>query len=179
MQARPGESASEREARLQREMMRRERKREREREMRQETLGKKTKTMRDRDRDITEKIALGMHTSGKLSGEAMFDQRLFNQVLLTLYCGLLYISCMLRPLHVYLAAPQSTGIDAGFKDEEDDDNVYTKAFQREAAPVCEQYGVDVCESLSLYLLELLRCVVLVLVAQAYRPRAFDDSGAKL
>jgi SNW domain-containing protein 1 len=61
-------------------MMRRERKREREREMRQEILGKKTKTMRDRDRDITEKIALGMHTSGKLSGEAMFDQRLFNQV---------------------------------------------------------------------------------------------------
>ena len=80
LQARPGESGAEREARLQREQMRRERKREREREMRLEVLGKKTKTMRDRDRDITEKIALGMHTSNKLSGEAMFDQRLFNQV---------------------------------------------------------------------------------------------------
>lgn len=88
LQARPGESASEREARLQREMMRRERKREREREMRQEVLGKKTKTMRDRDRDISEKIALGMQASGKLSGEAMFDQRLFNQV------GLCFPGCL-------------------------------------------------------------------------------------
>jgi hypothetical protein len=65
----------------QREMMRRERKRERERDMRMEVLGKKTKTSRDRDRDVTERIALGMQPAGgKLSGDAMYDQRLFNQV---------------------------------------------------------------------------------------------------
>jgi SNW domain-containing protein 1 len=35
---------------------------------------------RDEGRDISEKIALGMHKgSGKLSGEAMYDSRLFNQ----------------------------------------------------------------------------------------------------
>jgi SNW domain-containing protein 1 len=35
---------------------------------------------RDEGRDISEKIALGMHTgTGKLSGEAMYDSRLFNQ----------------------------------------------------------------------------------------------------
>jgi hypothetical protein len=30
---------------------------------------------------------------------------------------------------------QSQGLDAGFKDEEDDDNVYTKSFHREAPGV--------------------------------------------
>lgn len=35
---------------------------------------------RDEGRDISEKIALGMHKgTGKLSGEAMYDSRLFNQ----------------------------------------------------------------------------------------------------
>jgi SNW domain-containing protein 1 len=35
---------------------------------------------RDGDRDISEKIALGQHRgSAKLSGDAMFDSRLFNQ----------------------------------------------------------------------------------------------------
>lgn len=114
-EARVGETAGEREARLQRDVMRKERKREREREMRMEILGKKTKTMRDRDRDVTEKIALGMHTTGKLTGEAQFDQRLFNQ---------------------------SKGIDAGFADEEDDDNVYTKAFRPEAAPTYRPRAFD-------------------------------------
>ena len=35
---------------------------------------------RDQGRDISEKIALGMHKgTGKLTGESMFDSRLFNQ----------------------------------------------------------------------------------------------------
>lgn len=78
----PKESREEREERLQREKIREERRRERERERRLEAkdvaMGKKSKITRDRDRDISEKVALGMATAGK-GGEAMFDQRLFNQ----------------------------------------------------------------------------------------------------
>ena len=91
---------ADRQAALQREQLRRERKRERDREMRlkvsflrncvdiaaklrvlAQAAGKKTKAMRDADRDISEKVALGMHVPGKvgLQGEAAFDQRLFNQ----------------------------------------------------------------------------------------------------
>lgn len=46
-----------------------------------QAAGRKTKSMRDADRDISEKVALGMHVPGKigLAGEAAFDQRLFNQ----------------------------------------------------------------------------------------------------
>lgn len=66
------------EARRQRDRLRRDRRRERERDLRLQKLGKKTKTMRDADRDISEKIALGMHTAGQGGGE-MFDARLFNQ----------------------------------------------------------------------------------------------------
>lgn len=41
---------------------------------------RKQKVDRDEGRDISEKIALGMHKgTGKLSGEAMYDSRLFNQ----------------------------------------------------------------------------------------------------
>jgi SNW domain-containing protein 1 len=48
--------------------------------MRLENLGKKSKTQRDGDRDVSEKIALGQMTGGgKLEGEAQFDSRLFNQ----------------------------------------------------------------------------------------------------
>jgi SNW domain-containing protein 1 len=39
---------------------------------------KRTKTERDQDRDISEKIALGQ-AQPTTKGEAMFDQRLFNQ----------------------------------------------------------------------------------------------------
>jgi len=85
------------EARRLRDRLRRERRKEREREMRLEKLGKKTKTMRDAERDISEKIALGMHTAGKGGGD-MFDARLFNQ---------------------------SQGLDSGFG-EEDSYNVYSK-----------------------------------------------------
>ncbi|CAI9100423.1 OLC1v1037427C1 [Oldenlandia corymbosa var. corymbosa] len=76
------ESKEEREERLQREKIREERRRERERERRLEAkdaaMGKKSKITRDRDRDISEKVALGMATTGKV-GEVQYDQRLFNQ----------------------------------------------------------------------------------------------------
>lgn len=41
---------------------------------------RKSKLERDAGRDISEKIALGMHKgTGQLTGEAQFDSRLFNQ----------------------------------------------------------------------------------------------------
>ncbi|KAL4297032.1 hypothetical protein GQ457_12G022850 [Hibiscus cannabinus] len=79
----PKESKEEREERLQREKIREERRRERERERRLEAkdaaMGKKSKITRDRDRDISEKVALGMASTGAGRGEVMYDQRLFNQ----------------------------------------------------------------------------------------------------
>ncbi|KAJ0724091.1 putative SKI-interacting protein, SKIP [Helianthus annuus] len=73
-----------REERIQREKIREERRRERERERRLEAkdaaMGKKSKITRDRDRDISEKVALGMASAGSgRGGEVMYDQRLFNQ----------------------------------------------------------------------------------------------------
>ncbi|XP_010254001.1 PREDICTED: SNW/SKI-interacting protein-like [Nelumbo nucifera] len=77
------ETKEEREERLQREKIREERRRERERERRLEAkdaaMGKKSKITRDRDRDISEKVALGMASTGAGRGEVMYDQRLFNQ----------------------------------------------------------------------------------------------------
>ena len=78
------ESREGREARIERDRIREERRRERERERRLEAkdaaMGKKSKITRDRDRDISEKIALGMaSTGGAKGGEVMYDQRLFNQ----------------------------------------------------------------------------------------------------
>ncbi|GMN42060.1 hypothetical protein TIFTF001_011283 [Ficus carica] len=79
----PRETREEREERLQREKIREERRRERERERRLEAkdaaMGKKSKITRDRDRDISEKVALGMASTGSGRGEVMYDQRLFNQ----------------------------------------------------------------------------------------------------
>jgi hypothetical protein len=43
-----------------------------------EAAGKKTKTTRDRERDVSEKIALGQMPRGA-AAEVMYDQRLFNQ----------------------------------------------------------------------------------------------------
>ncbi|KAG1342295.1 SNW/SKI-interacting protein A [Cocos nucifera] len=78
------ETREEREERLQRDKIREERRRERERERRLEAkeaaMGKKSKITRDRDRDISEKVALGMANVGAgRTGEVMYDQRLFNQ----------------------------------------------------------------------------------------------------
>ncbi|XP_068634613.1 SNW/SKI-interacting protein A-like [Aristolochia californica] len=80
----PRETKEEKEERLEREKIREERRRERERERRLEAkdaaMGKKSKITRDRDRDISEKVALGMASTGAgRSGEVMYDQRLFNQ----------------------------------------------------------------------------------------------------
>lgn len=75
------------------------RKRELESEQRLEYAGKnKAKAVRDRERDISEKIALGMAQPSKLTNEALFDQRLFNQ---------------------------SAGMTSGFGDD-DEYNVYSK-----------------------------------------------------
>ncbi|KAK9705922.1 hypothetical protein RND81_07G092300 [Saponaria officinalis] len=72
-----------RDEKSQRDKIREERKRERERERRleakNESMGKKSKITRDRDRDISEKVALGMASVGAGRGEVMYDQRLFNQ----------------------------------------------------------------------------------------------------
>ena len=66
-----------------RDRLRAERKRERERELRQEASGKRAKSTRDEDRDVSERIALGMPVgsagAGGAGAEAMYDSRLFNQ----------------------------------------------------------------------------------------------------
>ncbi|KAJ1606378.1 SNW family nuclear protein [Cryptosporidium canis] len=58
-----------------------EKRREIEREFRQERAGKKSKTLRDGDRDISEHIALGQAQSlgSGSSSEVQFDARLFNR----------------------------------------------------------------------------------------------------
>lgn len=81
-----------------REKIREERGRERTRELRMEAAGKKGKILRDEDRDISEKVALGQGAGGPRSEESMFDQRLFNQ---------------------------TQGLEGGFGDE-DSYNVYSK-----------------------------------------------------
>ncbi|PNX81210.1 SNW domain-containing protein 1-like [Trifolium pratense] len=72
----------ERDERLQREKIREERRKKRERERRLEAkdavMRKKSKITRDKDRDISEKVALGL-ASTKQGTEVMYDERLFNQ----------------------------------------------------------------------------------------------------
>ncbi|KAL6577272.1 hypothetical protein OROMI_011548 [Orobanche minor] len=78
----PKETKEGREDRLKRDKVREDRRKEKEIERRLEAkdaaMGKKSNT-RDRDRDISEKVALGMATTGGRGGEVMCDQRLFNQ----------------------------------------------------------------------------------------------------
>ncbi|OMO58279.1 hypothetical protein COLO4_34758 [Corchorus olitorius] len=62
---------------MEREKLREERHRERSLEAKEAAMGKKRKITREKDRDISEKVALGMaYTGGKVM---MYDQRLFNQ----------------------------------------------------------------------------------------------------
>jgi len=63
-----------------RDRLRREKQKEIEREMRMNNMGKeaKSKLHRDVDRDVSEKIALGL-AAPTMSKDMMFDQRLFNQ----------------------------------------------------------------------------------------------------
>ncbi|CAN4096322.1 unnamed protein product [Withania somnifera] len=72
----PKESREEREERLHREKIREE---ERGLEAKDAAMGKKSKITRDRDRDVSEKVALGMASTGASRREVMYDQRLFNQ----------------------------------------------------------------------------------------------------
>nr|POE91776.1 snw/ski-interacting protein [Quercus suber] len=63
-----------------REERRREREKERKLEAKDSAMRKKSKITRDRNRDVSEKVALGMASAGAGRGEeTMYDQRLFNQ----------------------------------------------------------------------------------------------------
>ncbi|MCL7026444.1 hypothetical protein MKW94_004057 [Papaver nudicaule] len=67
-------------------------------------MGKKSKITRDGDRDVSEKVALGVANTGAAGrgGEIMYDQRLFNQ---------------------------EKGMDSGFATDTDDQyNVYDKGL---------------------------------------------------
>eukprot|EP01041_Mallomonas_annulata_P011667 gene11667-24437_t len=79
----PSGTETDRQAKLQREALRIDRRKEREREIRLDNMKGKMrlgKVDRDDNRDVSEKIALGMlRGSAKLTGEAMYDSRLFNQ----------------------------------------------------------------------------------------------------
>lgn len=98
-----GGDEDERVAAQQRERLRAERKKDREREIRVENMkGNFKKGKVDRERDISEKIALGQlkGSGGKGGGDSLYDGRLFNQ---------------------------SAGMDSGFGDDADY-NVYSKAM---------------------------------------------------
>lgn len=64
-----------------REQIRQERKRERDRERRMEAMGndRRTKMARERERDVSEQIALGQAVPTAAGQETQYDQRLFNQ----------------------------------------------------------------------------------------------------
>lgn len=78
---RNGEESEEEEAAKLRDEMRREKRREREREMRMSNMGTEQRAKmlaRQQNRDISEKIALGL-AKPTMSKESMLDSRLFNQ----------------------------------------------------------------------------------------------------
>eukprot|EP00962_Isochrysis_galbana_P054056 scaffold25576_cov62-Isochrysis_galbana.AAC.1 len=88
-----------------REELRHERKRERERERRLEAKdGKRSRTSRDTERDVSERIALGQAVP--TATETLYDQRLFNQ---------------------------ATGVASGFGGGDDAYNIYDKALFKSGA----------------------------------------------
>eukprot|EP00965_Chrysotila_dentata_P124952 4130254-Pleurochrysis_carterae.AAC.2 len=88
-----------------REALRHERKRERERERRLENKdGKRSKSTRDGERDVSERIALGQAVPN--STETLYDQRLFNQ---------------------------AGGVSSNFGGGDDQYNIYDKALFRSGA----------------------------------------------
>ena len=94
----------------QRERLRKERRRERERELRQENLSSSKKQKLEQERDVSEKIALGIHTGAGGTGE--IDSRLYNQ---------------------------SAGMDSGFG-AEDEYNTYSKPlFDRQGVSSASIY----------------------------------------
>ena len=100
----PRMTEEERKAVQQRDKLRLERRKELERDMRKDNMRgnfRKGKMDRDGERDISEKIALGMHVgTAKLTGDEVYDSRLFNQ---------------------------GGGVESGFG-AEDEYNVYNKAL---------------------------------------------------
>ncbi|KAF0902755.1 hypothetical protein E2562_019088 [Oryza meyeriana var. granulata] len=77
-----GETPSEQSKVAERDAIREARRRERERERRAAAAAsKKSEATRDNDRDVSERIALGMASTGRggAGGEVTYDQRLFNQ----------------------------------------------------------------------------------------------------
>merc|ERR1712113_132726 len=79
------ENSRERRKRIERNEIREDRRREREKDRRiAETGGhkyKKGKLFRDRDRDISERVALGLANVQKITDNVMYDQLLFDQKL--------------------------------------------------------------------------------------------------
>jgi SNW domain-containing protein 1 len=114
-------SVEEEEAKKERDMFRYINKREQERDRRLEVArSKKSKTARDAERDISEKIALGQ-AQPTVAKESLYDQRLFNQ---------------------------TSGLESGFGDE-DEYNVFDKPlFQDKTAASIynvKEYNDDVDE----------------------------------
>jgi SNW domain-containing protein 1 len=81
----PDETPADRAARERRDEIRAQRRAERERDARlagaDGRAGKKSKATRDADRDVSERVALGQARlgGGPATGEALYDQRLFNR----------------------------------------------------------------------------------------------------
>ncbi|XP_047541018.1 puff-specific protein Bx42 [Vanessa atalanta] len=102
--AEEGEAAGELSA-AERERLRGERHRERQRDrnLARAAPDKRSKLVKERERDISEQIALGLPAKTAQGGEAMFDQRLFNT---------------------------SKGMDSGYGDDEAY-NVYDKAWRNQ------------------------------------------------
>ncbi|XP_074631241.1 SNW domain-containing protein 1-like [Acropora palmata] len=96
-----------------RDKLRHDRHKERERAHRisKAAPDKRSKLQRDKERDISEQIALGL-ASAPASQEALYDQRLFNQ---------------------------SKGLDSGFGGDDDIYNVYDKAWRREGSTANAMY----------------------------------------
>lgn len=76
-----GDNANSNEEERERDMLRQDRHKERarERNLARAAPDKRSKLQRERDRDISEQIALGMPARNVNSGETQFDQRLFGQ----------------------------------------------------------------------------------------------------
>ncbi|XP_033115935.1 SNW domain-containing protein 1-like [Anneissia japonica] len=92
---------------MERDRMRedRHRQRQRDRNIGRAAPDKRNKLQRERERDISEKIALGVPNVGNRSDDLQFDQRLFNQ---------------------------DKGMDSGFAGGEDESyNVYTQAWRKD------------------------------------------------
>lgn len=101
----------------------------------------RSKLQRDKERDISEQIALGL-ASAPASQETMFDQRLFNQSKVN-HTHNMPPTCPTHPTVVFflflfclslmLFYLVRQGLDSGFGGEDDVYNVYDKAWRREGS----------------------------------------------